>query len=214
MYLQQSKYPTNLINYEKHNYRKYKQVDVSEKKKPPAADLLQLHSVMHQQSPSRRIMPNAATSTPNKTTSSSSSNTSPRVKFAQVKKIPQFDYFYNSRFVAKPNLIHHNRLLNTMNKLSLHANDDNDNDMYDDYNDCQHGGVKPDEISSSCCPIHYGHAKKKSHLDHDEDCPHMHFSPSALTGCAPNRENRVVDLSGYLIFVTTSHHGDEVKVYG
>ena len=231
----QSSYPNNLIDYDKHNYRKYKQVVANDNRnfqnKPP--EIKQLHSILQQ---SRSILLD-------KTSNSTPKTHTHNVKFALVKKNStnlqsnnDNDYYYsNSHYSSKPYHHSNHNHSTTSSSCSCSSNSSSisssssssscsktrlnkeKNTHVDAKNRQQCLLESNNAASTGCCPFHYSSLAKKT----ENVCTNQYRQQNEIMKCASqallsNCKNKAkaIDLSGYLIFVTTSHHGDEVKVYG
>ena len=200
----QHSFPKNLINYDKNNYRKYKQVHVNEKIFNNPQFKLTSYSTPKQAQSTKTLL---KTNNPNDNATYNSSN--PKSGLNVKRNLNSNDYL--------------NRL-NINNDLTNNSNHHYDVD-YHNHNQPlspSPSKIKEQEIrfskfeavlNSGCCPIHFNHENSQHKLNEDNSQRTERYSQTFVNNLNLNNE-RVLDLSGYLIFVTTSHQGDEIKVYG
>lgn len=185
----------NLINHDKNNYRKYKQVHVNERIfKNSKFEKLNTFSTPNQIQPWKTIL---KTNNPNNNASYNSSNL--------------------QSGLVKPNQ-NLNRLNNDANRhydIDYHKHTQNQIKLENPSSimqDQEKRLAKFDTIiNGGCCPIHLN---RESKLKSNENCSDRYSQTFVNNLNLNSNRNRVLDLSGYLIFVTTSHQGDEIKVYG
>jgi hypothetical protein len=206
----QHSFPNNLINYDKNNYRKYKQVHVNEKIFNNSPFKLNIYTKPTQTHASATNNPIDINATCNSTINPSS---------VLCKRNQNSNDFLNR---SKQNDVYSN--------LSNHANRHYDVDYHNQkllqppppplqlplqLKEQEKRINKFETIlnNAGCCPIHFNHENNQHTKINEQNLHHTdRYSQTLVNNLSLNE--RVLDLSGYLIFVTTSHHGDEIKVYG
>jgi len=202
----QHSFPNNLINYDKNNYRKYKQVHVNEKIFNNSPFKLNI---------STKPTQTHASATNNNPIDNATCNSTINPSSVLCKRNQNSNDFLNR---SKQNDVYSN--------LSNHANRHYEVDYHN------HKPLLPpppplqlplqlkeqekrfNKLETiSCCPIHFNHENNQHNKINEANLHHTDRYSQTLVDNL-NLNERVLDLSGYLIFVTTSHHGDEIKVYG